>query len=122
MKTTANALYPFVPSGKDFELALRFFNAIGFETSWQAGDIAGLKFGSAYFMLQKYDNQIMQENLMLVIEVDDLEGYHTELAAIDLPASFAGVKINPPKDFPWGREMHLIDPAGVCWHIRQAGS
>jgi hypothetical protein len=20
-----------------------------------------------------------------------------------------------------GREVHLIDPAGVCWHVRQGG-
>ena len=21
---------------------------------------------------------------------------------------------------PWGREIHIIDPGGVCWHVRQA--
>ena len=25
-----------------------------------------------------------------------------------------------PTDFPWGREVNIIDPAGVCWHVRQA--
>ncbi|MFG0247495.1 MAG: bleomycin resistance protein [Phycisphaeraceae bacterium JB051] len=122
MKTTATALYPFVPSGADFELAIRFFNALGFETAWNAGDVAGLKWGDAYFMLQKYENKALQENLMLTIELDDLEGYHAELVAMDLPSQFPGVRIKEPTDYPWGREMHIVDPAGVCWHIRQTGA
>ncbi len=122
MKTTATVLYPFVPSGPDFDLAIRFFNAIGFETSWNAGDIAGMKWGGAYFMLQKYENKDWQENQMLTIEVDDLEAYHAELVAMDLPAQFPGVRIKEPTDYPWGREMHIADPAGVCWHFRQSGA
>lgn len=119
MKTTATHLYPFVPSGPDFDLAIRFFNAIGFETVWNAGDVAGMRFGQAYFLLQKYHNKELQENLMLVVQVEDLEGYYAELTAMDLPVQFAGVRIKEPQDYPWGREMHLIDPAGVCWHIRK---
>jgi hypothetical protein len=23
-------------------------------------------------------------------------------------------------EFPWGREVHFIDLAGVCWHVGQA--
>jgi hypothetical protein len=30
------------------------------------------------------------------------------------------VRTKRPTDFPWGREVHIIDPAGVCWHVRQA--
>jgi hypothetical protein len=30
------------------------------------------------------------------------------------------VKAQEPRDFPWGlREVHLIDPAGVCWHFAE---
>jgi hypothetical protein len=61
-----------------------------------------------------------QSNQMLVIEVDDLDGYWSELSPLDLPSRFAGAAIKPPTDFAWGRELHLIDPAGVCWHVRQA--
>jgi hypothetical protein len=32
-----------------------------------------------------------------------------------------GVKFRPPTEFPWGREIHIIDLAGVCWHVRQSG-
>lgn len=33
---------------------------------------------------------------------------------------FAGARLKEPTDFPWGREVNIIDPAGVCWHVRQA--
>ena len=34
--------------------------------------------------------------------------------------AFAGVKLPSPTQFPWGREIHIIDPGGVCWHVRHA--
>ena len=60
------------------------------------------------------------DRLGSVIEVDDLDGYWSEIAPKDLPARFPGVRLRPPTDFPWGREVHIIDPGGVCWHVRQA--
>lgn len=120
IKTQATALVPFLPSGPDFALALRFFETIGFARKWESGDCVGLGFGGASFILQKYDSKEWAENQMVVIEVKDLEGYWQELDALKLAENFAGTKIKPPTDFPWGREIHLIDPAGVCWHVRQA--
>jgi hypothetical protein len=32
-------------------------------------------------------------------------------------ARFSGFRLKPPTDFPWGREVHFIDLAGVCWHV-----
>jgi hypothetical protein len=28
-----------------------------------------------------------------------------------------GIKLSPPKDQPYGREVNVIDIAGVCWHF-----
>ena len=120
MKTEATTLYPFVPSGPDFELALRFFAAIGFREQWRQDGLAGLRFGGAYFVLQQIDVPEWQGNQMLTFEVDDLQAYWSELRPVDLASSFAGVKLREPTDYPWGREIHIIDPAGVCWHVRQA--
>ena len=120
MKSRATALYPFVPSGPDFAAALRFFGEIGFEAVWQGDGLAGLRFADAYFMLQDIDVPDWQKNQMITFEVGDLEQYWSELEANDLGGKFAGVRARPPTDFPWGREIHLIDPAGVCWHVRQA--
>lgn len=120
MRTQATTLYPFVPSGPDFESAIAFFAELGFAKQWQHDDYAGLRFGGAYFMLQRIDVPEWQKNQMITYEVDDLEAYWSEIDAKKLDVRFAGVRLRPPTDFPWGREIHIIDPAGVCWHVRQA--
>jgi len=114
---TATNLRPFVPSGEDFELAKRFFSMIGFETEFDAGDVIGLRLGEAGFLLQRYSNRELQDNFMLAFDVSDVDDWWRKLeasGALDLP----GVRAKPPADYPWGRrEIHLIDPAGVLWHI-----
>jgi hypothetical protein len=120
MAATGTTLYPFVPSGPDFTRSLAFFAAIGFEKVWRQGGLAGLRFGGAYFLLQEINVPAWQENQMITFEVTDLDAYWADLKGKDLAAAFPGVKLRPPTEFPWGRELHLIDPAGVCWHVRQS--
>ena len=119
MKTQAKTLYPFVPSGADFKLALRFFEELGFVKEWGDESLAGLRFGGAYFLLQNINIPLWQENQMLTYVVSSLDEYWKELSEKDLPAKYPGVKLGAPKQFPWGRELHFIDPAGVCWHVRE---
>jgi len=120
MKTTATTLYPFVPSGTNFERSLEFFAALGFEQAWRQDGLAALRFGGAYFLLQNIDVPEWQKNQMMVFEVDDLDLYWSEVEAKSLATAFTGVKLKPPTEFPWGREVHIIDPGGVCWHVRQS--
>src|SRR5580700_1852431 len=108
MKVNATTLYPFVPSGPHYARSLEFFGALGFEKVWEHDGLAGLRFGGAYFLLQNIDVRIWQENQMITFEVSKLEAYWAELQAKDLANLFPGVKVGPPTDFPWGREMHLI--------------
>jgi hypothetical protein len=117
---SAIRMYPFVPSGPRFAQALAFFSALGFEKAWERDGLAALRWGGAYFLLQHIDVPVWQENQMLVLEVSDLDAYWSELEAKDLERAFPGVRLRPPTDFPWGREVHIVDPAGVCWHVRQA--
>jgi len=122
MRARATTLYPFVPSGPQFATSLAFFVELGFAIAWQQAGLAGLRFGGAYFMLQDIDIPIWQSNQMITYEVDDLDGYWVELDGKDLPARFAGVRLKAPTDYPWGKEIHFIDPGGVCWHVRQAAA
>jgi hypothetical protein len=119
MSVQATRLYPFVPSGPDFARSLAFFNTLGFGTEWQDGQLAGLRFGAAYFLLQNIDVPEWQKNQMITFEVTDLDAYWSALEAKDLASAFDGVRLRPPTVFPWGRELHIIDPGGVCWHVRQ---
>ena len=122
MKAEGKNLYPFVPSGANFVMSLAFFAELGFEKQWEHEGLAALKFGGAFFLLQNINVPEWQNNQMITIEVTDLELYWKELDSKDLSQRFPGVKLRPPTDFPWGREIHLIDPGGVCWHIRQSGA
>ena len=121
MKTRATRLYPFVPSGPQFTRSLAFFESLGFVKVWQQDGLAGLRFGDAYFLLQDINVPVWQENQMIIFEVTDLDVYWSDLEAKELATAFPGVKLKPPTQFPWGREIHIIDPGGVCWHVRQAG-
>ena len=108
--STPAALIPFVPSGPDFEQALAFFAELGFAAQWRNGGLAGLRFGAAAFMLQDIDVPEWQKNQMLTLEVDDLDAYWTTIAGKRLETRFAGVRLKEPTDYPWGREVHIIDP------------
>jgi hypothetical protein len=121
MKTQATRLYPFVPSGPQFAKSLEFFGELGFQKEWHQEGLAGLRFGDAYFLLQDINVPEWQANQMITYEVTDLDAYWSELESKNLAAKFEGVKLRPPTQFPWGREIHIIDPGGVCWHIRQSG-
>ena len=120
MKAQATMLYPFVPSGPRFPTSLAFFAELGFEKLWEQDGLAGLRFGGAYFILQDIDVPEWQTNQMITLEVTDLDAYWSELDMKDFESSFPGVKLRPPSEFPWGREIHIIDPGGVCWHVRQS--
>jgi hypothetical protein len=122
MNMQATSLFPFLPAGKDFTRALAFMKELGFAEEWNNDGYAGLRNGGAYFILQDLDAPQWAEMQMITIEVPDLEQYWAALNAKNLTAAFPGTRINPPKDFPWGREIHLTDPAGVCWHVRQAAA
>lgn len=113
-----SALKPFVPSGKDFGLAKSFFKDLGFDVNWEAPGLAEFQLGSAAFILQEIDNQVLQENFMISIAVDDLDAWWKHILDSGVLERYPPARANPPTDYPWGRrEIHLIDVAGVCWHF-----
>lgn len=115
-----SAIKPFIPSGRDFATAKRFFLDLGFGVNWEADGYAELELGQAVFILQDFDNPTVQENLMMFVRVDDLDAWWAHLRGSGVLERYAGVSAREPTDYPWGqREVHLIDPAGVCWHFAQ---
>ena len=115
---TVNGLMAFVPA-KDYQLARRFYRAMGFAETFTNDDVTGFRLEAARFLLQNFFNQEMADNFMLTLMVDDVEAWYQHLRAKLVPA-FPDVKIRSPENYPWGlREVHVIDPSGVCWHIAQ---
>jgi hypothetical protein len=54
---------------------------------------------------------------MIKMVVPDLDRWWEVVSGMRLDRTYPGFRINSPADFPWGREIHFIDLAGVCWHV-----
>jgi len=114
---TVKSLAPFVPGGRAYESSRRLFVALGFTEMWESAGYAGFRNGEAEFILQRFDDPAFASNFMVRIVVNDLDAWWNEISAKRLDEAFPGFRINPPAEFPWGREVNFIDLAGVCWHV-----
>lgn len=113
-------LKPFVPAGGDFGASRRFFLDLGFRENWGTDGLCELQMGEVRFLLQDYENRELQDNLMMYVIVDDLDAFWSHLEHTGVRERYDGVRAKEPTVFPWGvREVHLIDPAGVCWHFAE---
>lgn len=112
------SIEPFVPSGSNFQASKELFVELGFDVIWESDGYAGFENNGCKFILQNYDDKHFAENLMIHVEVDDLDEFWREISKKDLATKF-GVRLSEPTNFPWGREVNLIDIAGVCWHFAQ---
>lgn len=110
------SIEPFVPSGNDFENSKQFFLALGFSITWDAGDYIGFEKDACTFILQRYDNKDFAENLMINVRIDSADDFFESLKEKKLAEKF-GVKIGKPVVQPYGKEVIVIDIAGVCWHF-----
>lgn len=113
------SLQPFVPSGSNFEGAKQFFIELGFTIRWDAGDYVGFDKDGCCFILQKFDNKDFAENLMITVGVENADEFRKEVLDKKLPEKF-GIRIGQVHNQPYGREVNIIDLAGVCWHFVQS--
>lgn len=113
------SLQPFVPSGENFERSKQFFTELGFAIRWDAGDYVSFEKDGCRFILQKFNNKEFAENFMLTVGVDNADDFRKMVIEKDLPKKF-GIRIGEVTNMPYGREVNIIDIAGVCWHFVQA--
>lgn len=110
------SLQPFVPSGSDFEGSKQLFRELGFTVSWDGGDYTGFQKDDCRFILQKYDNKAFAENFMLSVRISNADEFYHLLNEKQIAQKF-GIRIGAPTQQPYGKEVVLIDKAGVCWHF-----
>ncbi len=113
-----NSIEPFVPGGSNFQESRQLFLEIGFSINWESGGFIGFQREGCKFILQDFHDKHFAENLMLRMTVSNLDEFWKEILAKKLDKKFK-IKLKEPTQYPYGREMHLIDIAGVCWHIAQ---
>ena len=69
------------------------------------------------FILQKFDNKSFAENFMLTVGVPNADDFRNEVIEKKLPEKF-GIRIGGKvSDMPYGREVNIIDIAGVRWRL-----
>ena len=110
------SLEQFIPSGNNFDASKNLFVELGFKINWDAGDYIGFEKDSCKFILQKYDDKAFAENLMINVKVDDVQAFRNNLMEKKLPEKF-DIRIGEITNQPYGKEVNLIDIAGVCWHF-----
>jgi hypothetical protein len=110
------SLQPFVPSGSDFNRSKQLFIELGFNISWDSGDYIGFEKDGCGFILQKYDDRHFAENFMLSVSVSSADEFLQQVKDKQLVQKF-GIRVTEPINQPYGREVNIIDLAGVCWHF-----
>lgn len=110
------SLEPFVPSGSKFAESKQFFQELGFKINWDAGDYVGFEKDGCKFILQKFDDISFAENFMISVKIEDAEAFWNEVKEKNLVEKF-GIKLGKPTVMPYGKEVNIIDIAGVCWHF-----
>jgi hypothetical protein len=110
------SLEPFVPSGNNFEGSKQLFQELGFNINWDAGGYAGFEKDGCKFILQQYDNKEFADNFMISVRIDNAAEFYQFVVDKNLPERF-GIRVAKPLQQPYGKEVNLIDLAGVCWHF-----
>jgi len=110
------SLEPFIPSGSNFEASKQLFQELGFQITWDAGDYIGFESDACKFILQKYDNQEFANNLMVNVRITNAEEFYQLVNEKSLPQRF-GIRLSKPTQQPYGKEVNIVDIAGVCWHF-----
>ena len=53
---------------------------------------------------------------MLTVNVDNVEEFRKSVIEKQIPEKF-GIRIGEVSQQPYGKEVNIIDIAGVCWHF-----
>ena len=113
------SLKPFVPSGSNFESTKNFFQELGFQLLWTDGNYADFENGTCKFILQRFDNKTFAENFMVSVGIKNADEFWQQINDKNLVEKY-GIRLSKPCNQPYGREVNIIDAAGVCWHFVEA--
>ena len=104
----------FVPS-RDYKISQRFYQAMGFNMELAGDDLSIFNKGSCTFLLQKFFNQELANNLMLQLIVLDIQEAFVTISSI----KGFDIEYQPIKTEPWGKVIYLWGPSGELWHVTE---
>ena len=110
------SIRPFI-GAKNFTVSRNFYNALGFEESVLSYNMSLFSKQRMSFYLQDAYVKDWIDNTMVFLEIENVDRYWDELLALNLPATYEGVRLVPIRHEPWGKEFFLHDPSGILWHF-----
>lgn len=116
MKQKAISIRPFI-GAKDFDTSREFYKDIGFLETAINSDLSLFIWNELGFYLQKAYVKDWIDNTMIFFQVQDVAEVWEELAALNLPEKYSGVRLVPIRIESWGRECFLHDPSGILLHF-----
>ena len=116
MNHNPKSIRPFIGC-KDFEESCSFYRDLGFEEVVLVPNMSLFKSDGIGFYLQDAYVKDWVDNTMVFMEVDDVHRFWNELTALDLPSRYEEVRLEPVREYDWGRECFVHDPSGVLWHF-----
>lgn len=116
MKHKAKSIRPFI-GAKNFEVSRSFYRDLGFEEIILFPNMSCFKTEGLAFYLQDAYVRDWVDNTMVFLEVEDADRFYKELLALDLPAKYENVRLEPVRQYDWGKECFLHDPSGILWHF-----
>lgn len=106
----------FVPSGKDYERSKDLFKELGFDMTFDAGDFAGFEKDGCKFFLQNYDSGECVQHFMMAVGISNAAEFRNNLLENKVAEKY-GIKIGTVVEQPYGKEVCIVDIAGVLWHF-----
>lgn len=108
---------------KNYEESRRFYTELGFaENEIDSSMSYFTVYESMGFYLQDHYVKEWVENTMVFLELYNLDECYQGLLEKDLGSRYDGVRMTAIRVEEWGREFHLLDPAGNFWHFGEFGS
>ena len=111
-----NSIEPFIPSGADMNLSKQLFQDLGFTMTWDQGDYAGFEKDGCKFILQNFNQKEFAENLMLSVNIGNVKEFRNFVEEKRVVEKY-GMRVSKIMNQPYGKEVNMIDLAGVCWHF-----
>lgn len=115
-----NQITPMIPSGKDMEASLAFYEqTLGFTPTYKPDDLSMviLRRGSVQIILSNFDDPHTASQTSLRIQLSGVDALYKEYQAQSI-APFEqgeGAGLGIMRNTPWGtREFAVRDLAGVC--------
>ena len=110
---TISELVVYVPS-RNYDVSKRFYAALGFAQTEGWGGTTDCSLGSAKFRLQNYYNKDWAENFMMLITVEDIEGWQAHAKEVIDNGDFEHARYDKEIELVGDTKLfHVWDPCGV---------